>query len=69
MPGEIARDGERCISPTEEIRMAKTDRWIDPNQNGDPWTTASDWSAGVPTSTSNVTVAEGNPIVEAGSPF
>ncbi len=45
--------------------MAKTDRWIDPNQNGDPWTTASDWSAGVPTSSSNVTVAEGNPIVEA----
>jgi hypothetical protein len=43
-----------------------TDRWIDPNQNSDPWTTASDWSTGqAPTSTSNVTVAEGNPIVEA----
>ena len=45
--------------------MAKTDRWIDPIENGDPWTTASDWSAGVPTSSSNVTVAEGNPVVEA----
>ena len=43
-----------------------TDRWIDPNDNSDPWTTASDWSTGrVPTSTSNVTVAEGAPVVEA----
>jgi len=43
-----------------------TDRWIDAEQNGDPWTTATDWSTGaVPTSTSNVTVAEGNPVVEA----
>jgi hypothetical protein len=39
--------------------------WTDPNENGDLWTTASDWSAGVPTSSSNVVVAEGNPIVEA----
>ena len=43
-----------------------TDRWIDPNDNSDPWTTASDWSTGrVPTSTSNVVVAEGAPVVEA----
>jgi hypothetical protein len=43
-----------------------TDRWIDPNDNSDPWTTASDWSTGaVPTSTSSVTVAEGAPVVEA----
>jgi hypothetical protein len=45
--------------------MANTDTWIDAEQNGDPWTTVSDWSAGVPTSSSNVVVAEGNPIVEA----
>jgi hypothetical protein len=43
-----------------------TDRWIDPNDNSDPWTTASDWSTGrAPTSTSDVTVAEGAPVVEA----
>lgn len=43
-----------------------TDRWIDPNDSSDPWTTASDWSTGrVPTSTSDVTVAEGAPVVQA----
>jgi hypothetical protein len=41
------------------------DAWTGPSQNGDPWTAASDWSAGVPTSSSDVVVAEGNPIVEA----
>ncbi len=43
-----------------------TDRWIDPNDNSDPWTTASDWSTNrAPRSTSDVIVAEGAPVVEA----
>jgi hypothetical protein len=39
-----------------------TDNWID---NSDSWSTAADWSAGVPISTSSVVVAQGNPQVGA----
>ena len=39
-----------------------TDTWLD---DGDNWTTASDWSNGVPTKTSDVVVDQGSPAVTA----
>jgi hypothetical protein len=39
-----------------------TDTWLD---GGDNWTTASDWSNGVPTATSDVVVNQGSPTVTA----
>jgi hypothetical protein len=39
-----------------------TDNWTD---SSDSWSTASDWSAGVPTSTSSVVVGQGDPQVTA----
>jgi hypothetical protein len=46
-----------------------TDNWLDKKQNGALWQMASDWSAGVPTSSSDVLVDVGDPIVENGYAF